>query len=402
MKVAAFRLIESAVIRVGPGLLNLLALGLLADRLTFTSYGTYSTTFATVTTLGSVLLGPITYGVLPEYSRNITVAEQKRFVGLVVGIIAASFGIALFFMLIVQGMASATLAIIASGGMTALQELLRAQLRLWGYGAVALTQSATFAASIFLFVNHDDPGLALWLYSGSCSLGVIIAFALLGFPAPRVREFGRLKQSLKIGGIYTASSLVESSFLLGTRYLFLAYGAREALAVYSFCIDISQRLVGVMINLATFQFVPRAYKRAEEAGDSAFLSVLRQGASVGATAALASMLLILGGREVGLLPPKIFLLLDPPIFILVALALAVNRLKKLLVDPVAIRFNKAHFILIGYLISAPITFGVVALILRNNGYYGVAVALLGGYLFATIFARTGYARALAERERAAI
>jgi hypothetical protein len=28
--------------------------------------------------------------------------------------------------------------------------------------------------------------------------------------------------------------------------------------------------------------------------------------------------------------------------------------------------------------------------------------LLGGYLFATIFARIGYGRALAERERAAI
>jgi hypothetical protein len=305
-------------------------------------------------------------------------------------------------MMIAQGMASATLAIIASGGMTALQELLRAQLRLWGYGAVALTQSATFAASIFLLVNHDAPGLALWLYSGSCVLGVIIAFVLLGFPAPRLRELGRLKQASKIGSIYTASTLVEGSFLLGTRYLFLAFGAREALAVYSFCIDISQRLVGVMINLATFQFVPRAYKRAEEAGDAAFLAVLRQGATVGATAALASMLLILGGRELGLLPSKIFLLLDPPIFILIALGLAVNRLKKLLVDPVAIRFDKSHFILIGYLISAPITFGVVALILRNNGYYGVAVALLGGYLFATIFARIGYGRALAERERAAI
>lgn len=399
MKAAAFRLVESAVIRAGPGLLNLLALGLLADRLTSASYGIYSTTFATVTTLGSIILGPIIYGVLPEYNRNSTAAEKKIFVGLVVGMITASFSMSFVLMAALQGIASATLAVIASGSMTALQELLRAQLRLWGYGAVALAQSATFVAGIFLLVNHDAPSLALWLYAGSCVLGVLVAFTLLGFPTPQLREIGRLKHAFKIGGIYTASTLVEGSFTLGTRYLFLAFGAREALAVYSFCIDISQRLVGVMINLATFQFVPRAYKRAEEAGDAAFLAVLRQGASVGAAAALASMLLILGGRELGLFPSKVLLLLDPPIFVLIALGLAVNRLKKLLVDPVAIRLDKSHFILIGYLVAAPVTFASVALVLRTHGYHNIAVALLGGYLLATFIAWIGYRRALADRKQ---
>jgi hypothetical protein len=316
--------------------------------------------------------------------------------------VAASFGMAAILMVALHGMAALTLATIASGGMTALQELLRGQLRLWRYGAVALTQSAAFATGVSVLVNRDTPSLALWIYAGSCVLGAILAFALLGFPPPQLREASRLKKAFKIGGIYTASTLVEGSFTLGTRYLFLAFGTRDALAVYSFCIDISQRLVGVMINLATFQFVPRAYKRAQEAGEAAFLAVLRQGAGVGAAAALASMLLILGCREFGMLSPKISLLLHPSIFILIALGLSVNRLKKLLVDPVAIHHDRSHFILIGYLVAAPVTFASVALILRNGGYHGVAVALLSGYLLATLVARIGYRRALAGHKRAAI
>ncbi|UZW58057.1 hypothetical protein NUH86_22560 (plasmid) [Sphingobium sp. JS3065] len=402
VKTAALRLMESAVIRAGPGLLNLLALGLLADRLNTVSYGTYSTAFATVTTLGSILFGPIIYGVLPEYSRNAKGEEESHFVSLIVGVVTVIFGFSITIMFVAQGIAGAILATIGSGAMTALQELLRGKLRLWSYGAVALSQSLTFVGLIFLLIDHDAPELALWLYAGSCVIGMGVAFALLGFPSLRLRGIGRLAQAVKVGGIYTASTLVEGGFILGTRYLFLAFNAREILAIYSFCIDISQRLVGVMINLATFQFVPRAYKQAEEEGNVAFLAILRQGAGVGAITALASMLSILGVRESGLLPSKILALLDPPIFVLIALGLGINRLKKLLVDPVAIRFNKSQFILIGYLVSAPVTFASVALVLRCGSYYGVAVVLMCGYSLATFIARMGYRRVMGAREKLSV
>lgn len=402
MKAAALGLLESAIIRAGPGLLNLLTLGLLADRLSATSYGIYSTAFATATTFGGVLLGPVIYGILPEYNRSAAAGEQSRFVGLILGVVVVSFALVGVVMLFMPWAAAALLATTASGGMTTLQELLRGQLRLWGYGAVALAQALTFVSCVFYLVDYDAPELALWIYAGSCVFGTCVGFTLLGFPRPRFREIGRLKPVVKVGGIYTVSTVVEGSFTLGLRYLFLVFGTRETLAIFSFCIDMSQRLVGIMINLATFQYVPRAYKRAEEGGDAAFLAVLRQGAGVGAAAALISMLSILGLREFGLLPSNVSSLLDPPIFVLIALGLAVNRLKKLLVDPVAVRFEKTHFILIGYLVAAPIMLSSVAFALWKGSYHLVAIALLCGYLLATFVARIGYLRAKAGRDQAVV
>ena len=384
------RFAESALIRVGPGIINLFAIGVLADRLTANAYGLYSTTFATATLLGSIALGPVINGVLPEYSRNATEQRREMFIGLIAGAVVCASIAAAILMVLIPNIAALTLLVVASGSMTALQELLRAQIRLWSYGGVALGQAMTFAVSALFFVYENDLTLALWLYAGSCSIGVSIAFALLGFPRPRFRDLIHLGRTFKVGGLYTASTLVESSFTIGVRYIFLAFGARDALAVYSFCIDISQRLVGVMINLATFQFVPRAYKRGQEAGDAAFIAVLRQGASVGAVASLMSMSLILMGAALELLPDNINNMLDPKIFVLIALGLSVNRLKKLLIDPIAIRFEKSHYILLGYIVAAPVMLLGVALVLLMDWPSLVAVVMLTGYLVAAIVARLSY------------
>jgi len=374
---------EVLLIRAVPGVVNLLSLAILGERFSAGDFGIYSTTVATATYVGSLLLGPVINGILPEFNRWRTPEDQRHYACLISGVALLWAIIAAAGMLALPAFAAGILAAVAASAMTMLQEVLRGELRNWGYGLVALIQSVSLALATFFLVQPGDESLAVWLYGISNALGVIFAYCLLGGPRPTFRKIGRLRQTLKIGTTYTLSTLIEGAYTIVARYLIVALGTPHLLGVFSFCLDISQRLIGFLVSLSSFLVVPRAYKQAQEADDAAFRRELYIGSVVGGAASIATLAVVLLARWLDLLPLHVRLLLEPMMFVGIALAITVNRLKKILVDPVVVQANRTSLILTGYLAAAPFTLAATAGALYLGFGAMVGWILLGGYLLAS-------------------
>lgn len=390
MKEIAIKFAEVLVIRAVPGLLNLVALSILGEQLSTSNFGHYSTTVATATMIGSVITGPVVYGILPEFSKGRGREEQSYYVELVSGLALIFLVAGAAAMAAVPRFAAATLAVVAPAAMTWLQELLRGELRNRAYGIVAGAQAACFVIAIMIPNHQADASKALWFYAGSNLVGTIVAYALLGWPVPRFTGFSLLGRTVRVGSMYTGSVMLESGLTVGIRYLIMILGTPHLLGVFSFCLDVSQRIIGFLVSLSSFLFVPRAYKLAQEKNDAAFLGELRRGAFVGGASAIVALFIVLVARTVGLLPQHISVLLDPVIFIGTALAITLNRLKKISVDPVAMRYDRTYVIMLGYVIANPLTLAMVAAALWVGYDWSISLVLLGGYIFATVIAVFGY------------
>src|SRR5690606_17649908 len=142
--------------------------------------------------------------------------------------------------------------------------------------------------------------------------------------------------------------------------------------------------------------VPAAFKADAERGGSAFRDLLVVGCvqALGLSPLCFAAVFLL--RETGLVAALQSALFHPRAFAVVALAVVLNRVKKMILDPFALRMGRASMIAIGYGMSAPITLLIAAVGLERFGWGGIEGVYLGGYVLSgaiTLWLYTRRARA---------
>lgn len=385
MREQALRLIEVLFLRALPGAVNIAALLLLAGWLEATRYGLFSTALATCGLLTTVIFGPLKYAVVPRRAGLPDGAEGSAFDGafaaaaLCLSGFLAVIGSILGLLLPLEPALVAL--VVALGLFTSLQELLHARLRLWGYAAAAVGQALVLVLLLWLMVR-PAPTLpaAFAAFAASYGAGALLAFLLAGAPRLRRPPSRLLPELLGIGLPFTVSQLAEGGLYLGFRYLLLAFSSPATLAVFSLAVDLAQRLVGIVVSVASFAVVPRAYRAAAREGQAEFRRELQSGAVLAGAAAVLVMAGVLLADWLGLaVAGELFV---PGVFMLVSLALIINRLKKMVLDPVAVQGGVPNSIPAGYFVSAPLALALGFVCARLELYAGVYLAYLLGYALA--------------------
>jgi hypothetical protein len=93
--------------------------------------------------------------------------------------------------------------------------------------------------------------------------------------------------------------------------------------------------VGFPVNIASFVFVPQAFRHAADGDPGQFRRVLLNGAGVALGLALAALAAVMLFRAV--LPHRALIAgpFDPLIFVILSVAVILNRVKKLVLDPLS-------------------------------------------------------------------
>lgn len=383
------RLVEVLGLRAGPGLLNLSTLLFLATWLGISDYGIYSTIVVTAGFVASLTFGPLTFAVVSQHAQ----LEAKGLADIYESSLVSAF---LLIAAVVGsiGALAATLELIAwawiapavtFGIYQALQAILQARLRFWSYGAAGLTQATVFLVLAWCFVRPEPAvGIALTALAISYAVAAVVSVLLSGLPQLRWPKINVLAGTLRVGGPYTLSKIAENGLSLGFRYLILLVGTTEQLGIFSFCVDLAQRLIGFLINAARFVAIPAAFKADAEGNKDGFHRTLLTGAILSMGLATASLVAVFVIRKTGWVTTLNGELLDPIVFVIVSAAVVLNQLKKTVVDPIAMRIGKTIAIAIGYGVSAPLTlaFGMIALTVHVP--WGAELTYLGGYSFAAL------------------
>lgn len=401
----AFRVLrryaEVIILRAAPGLLNLATMLLIGGWMTPGSYGLYSTALATTTLVGTLVFGPFISGVVSQHAKleakGLAQEYESALISavLILGLIVSLVGITAWFLGVLHWAWIGP--VVAIGVYAANQEVLRARLQIRSFGALAVAQAVAFMVLAAVLVRPvPEPERALTAFALSYALAATASIVLSGVFAPRWPAWAVLFGTLRVGGVYTVSSTAEYGLYLGMRYVFGYFGGAEHLGVFSFCVDIAQRTVGFLVNAASFIVVPAAFKADAERGGSAFRDLL----VVGCVQALGLSLLCFAAvfllRETGLVAALQSALFHPRVFAVVALAVVLNRVKKMILDPFALRMGRASMIAIGYGMSAPITLLIAAVGLERFGWGGIEGVYLGGYVLSgaiTLWLYTRRARA---------
>jgi hypothetical protein len=382
-----WKLVEAIVIRIVPGLLNIATLLYIGSHLETGQYGIFSTTIATVSFISTLVFGVATYSIMPVSAKMHAAGMGREYVSSILTVLAV---VALFVVLaglaltwLGFGNAVAATIIVSFGLHTALQEILRSQLRLWAYGWSAIGQAVAYqAGAIILLVGDAKVGSALAAFSLSYFVGALISFAFLGPMNLRRPGFSYLAGSLVTGWGFVLSNLAESGVFVGIRYIVLLLGSETHLGVFSFCLDLSQRSVGFFMNAASFVFVPRAFLSAANGNVREFRRGLFEGAAIAlifATAAAAAIVgLFFSGHASGWLGKSF----DPVVFGIVSCAVLVNRTKKVIIDPFALRSSKTMTLTYSYAIGALACCCLAALGLWWRVPLGSEMAFLFGYVVA--------------------
>lgn len=396
------RYVEAILVRAAPGLINVAALILIGGWLAPEEYGSYSTTLATTNFASTLIFGSLTFSVVSQHARlqadGLSGAYESSLVSavLLIAALITAAGLAGIAIGLVRWVWIAP--VVAFGVYTAVQEILRARLRLWAFGAAALSQAIIFMALSWLFVRRQpESSVALMAFAASYAIASVISLALNGLPKLRWPDVRILSGTLNVGRPYTVSLAAEHALYLGMRYLIRSLSTAHHLGVFSFCVDLAQRFIGFLINAAGFSIIPAAFKADVKKGKDAFRRTLFTGSAVAVGLATASFAAVLIVRATGRLPALSGNLFDLWVFAIVSLAIVVNRLKKVLIDPFAMRAQRASVIAVGYWISAPLTLATGALAL-TTGYRGSAeVAYLGGYVLAALITATALRRKVLAR-----
>lgn len=385
MREQALRLLEVLLLRALPGAVNIVALLLLAGWLQAGSYGLFSTALATCGLLATLAFGPLKFAVVPRRAGLTDGAEGSAFDGAFAAAalcIGGLLGVAGLLLVMLFPLEPALVGLVTALGLfTSLQELLHARLRLWRYAAAAVGQALVLLVLLWLWVRPAPTlAAALVTYAASYAAGALLAFLLAGAPRLRRPPARLLPELLRIGLPFTVSQLAESGLYVGFRYLLLAFGSPAALAVFSLAVDLAQRLVGIIVSVASFAVVPRAYRAAAQEGPAEFRRELRSGALLAGAAAVLVMAGVLLADGLGLAPAgELFV---PGVFVLVSLALIINRLKKMVLDPFAVQGGCPNSIPAGYLVAAPLALALGFLCARQQLDAGVYLAYLLGYALA--------------------
>lgn len=385
------RYFEVLVLRAGPGLVNLGTLLLIGAWLAPADYGSYSTILATTGFVASVFFGPLTNGVISQYSKLQAEGLQKEYESsLVSSVLLQGSGATVLGVALGAGgfIDFAWIAPVVTFGIyTAVQEILHARLRFYAFGAAAITQAVTFILLAWLFVRSDPtPSVALSVFAASYALAAFVSMSLSGVLRLKRPNIALLKSTLQVGAPYTSGTVAEQGLYLGVRYVIRFVGTAEQLGVFSFSVDLAQRLIGFLINAASFSFVPVAFKAEVEGGARAFKRVLTSGAVMSVLLSFLAFVGVLLVRETGLVLSLSGPLFDPVVFGIVSAAVVVNRVKKLLLDPLAMRAKKALAIMTGYAISAPLTLAGCSFVMGKQTVGPETVYLLGYLLAAAVTA----------------
>ncbi|MER9137268.1 hypothetical protein NKI20_13390 [Mesorhizobium sp. M0830] len=388
MKISClWKFVEAVIIRIVPGLLNIVTLLYIGSHLETAQYGIFSTTIATVLFISTLVFGTATYSIMPVSAKMHAAAMGREYVS---SILAALAIVALFVILAGSalawfgfGNAVAATIIVSFGLHTALQEVLRSQLRLWAYGWSAIGQAVAYqAGAVVLLAGDAKVGSALTAFSLSYFAGALISFALLGPMNLRRPRLSYLGGSLATGWAFVLSNLAESGVFVGIRYIILLFGSQALLGVFSFCVDLSQRSVGFFMNAASFVFVPRAFLNAANGEVRAFRRGLFEGATIALIFAVASAVGIIGLFFSGYASGWLGRSFHPAVFAIVSCAVLVNRTKKVVIDPFALRSNNARTLTYSYAAGALACCCLAALSLWWRLPLGSEMAFLSGYAIA--------------------
>jgi hypothetical protein len=138
------------------------------------------------------------------------------------------------------------------------------------------------------------------------------------------------------------------------------------------------------MNAASFVFVPRAFSHAAVGGIREFRHGLLAGASVAAVLAAISaagiVLLFFSGYGGTWLDNSF----DPLSFTILSASVLINRTKKVVIDPFALRSNSTLKLTYAYAIGASASGLISALGLALSLRYSAEAAFLTGYLLAAV------------------
>ncbi|MGE5567074.1 MAG: lipopolysaccharide biosynthesis protein [Parcubacteria group bacterium] len=383
------------VYRAAPGLINLASLLTLARLVSVEKYGIYSVMMATGNFLSSALFGTLIFSVVSKYAPFERSGLLKAFIGnntvlflpLAAGVLLLGWvGSQLF------GYPYAPVPMAVALSMHAiLQELTRAALRIRLYALSDLIQAVLFLVFIHAFVSAATPvsDIALLFtasYVFAALLNIAVFFRML---APRF-DLAISKEVLHMGGWLVVGNFSETALTLGARYLMLGLGERVILGQFSLAVDIAQRTIGFMVNAMSFLFVPRAFAAEQDGDEGAFRrEILRGGAAAIALGALVTVGLI--GST--LLPLRWLdpIRAHPLVFALVAAAVVTTRLRKLIVDPFAMKHKRIYYLVFANLLGAGVGLALIYGLLRVHIGLGAAIGYLSGWLVIFTFGAAPFA-----------
>ena len=378
-------LAKALSLRAAPGLVNLASLMTVAKSTTLATYGLFSTVVATGGMISNLVFGVITLSVVAQYANHASKDLERTYASTLLLLFAA-----LSIPLIAVGLVATAWIDIASPSLGfvlmlsahgLLQELLRARQQVLIYGLSDLVQSLGFFGAVLTLIDtQTGPGTIVLIFAASYLPALLIS--LIGLrdlrPGPASRAMAR--EVLDVGRWLVLSTFTENILYTGARYLVLGAAGAHALGVFSFAIDLSQRTVAFVVNAASFVYVPRAFAVRSRDGDLAFWRILREGGVVAAGTAVVASLFVIGVLNIPIAARYAPSAFDALIFVLVAAAGITNRLKKLLLEPVAIARGLANRLPIANAIGAAAGVLIMALVSPLGSLLVIVCGYLIGYL----------------------
>jgi O-antigen/teichoic acid export membrane protein len=403
---SSLKIIEMVGLRTGPGLVNAVSLILLGNWLSVTDYGEYSTVVAATGLIASVLFGPLILSIVPLHAHHRANGRQADFETVILAmVIAMSLALmALGGLLVAIGLiGSSWLApVIAFGAATALQEVLRARLMFWSFGACCLVQALLFLGLVIAVARPEGSVHEVLLaYAASHGVAGLLAAGLAGARLTTRPRLALLRSAWTVGAPVTLSTIAESGLYLGARYLLAAFGTPQQLGVFSFCLDLAQRLVGFPVNVASFVFVPQAFHHAADGDAGQFRRVLLNGACAALGLALAAIAAVMLFRAIVPHSALIAGAFDPQTFVVLSVAVILNRIKKLVLDPIALRAGFTLIIAVGYAIGTIAAAIAAAAVFHLAGAQAVSWIYLVGHAATVLVTSMAVRRKMLQLEAAA-
>lgn len=383
------KLFEVALVRVAPGLLNVISIVLLGRYLDHMAYGRFSTGLATTALAVVLITGPVRFSIVPRLAGFAARGTAQVFERGTLTMLLAAVAVILVPGVLISTLGGAEAAWTALAVSTALfggwQPVLQARLQFWRFGLASWVNALVILAATWVFVARaPTTEAAVWAYSTGNLLGFLCGWVLCGAPLPGPVDRALLRSMLGVGTTFTLSNLAESGLYLGTRYVVLWFGSPEFLGIFSYAVDIAQRSVGVVINVASFAIVPRAYSFSAGGDSRKFLKYLRRGGG----GALVVSLLVLAGmyglQSFGWLAGLSGMGLSFDLFCVVSVAIVINRLKKMVLDPIAVDANAHLGVLLAYIMVAPFSILISIWCAQNFMESYIAYIYLMSYVFVAL------------------
>lgn len=383
MKRAIADLLAALLVRAVPGLLNLGALVLIARRLTHGDFGFYSTIVAT-----AVLISVMSFGVFytPFVSQYSAYKARSRH-GALVGTLALSSAAVAILLAVAGGLAlvvrrypyELVALTIAMGLHATFQEVLRAKMAVLAYGFSDFLQ-ASFLVALLFGVPTVEFGEVARLHALSYLLPILFSGSLALRGLRLSGDWRVAREILRPGAWLVLGTATENLLLLGARYLLILFGSPTLLGQFAFAVDLAQRSIGFVINATGFIYLPKAFSALAASGPAAFRATLLRGSAIATGlgfcgVAFVVVAAIIAERE-GALPTEF----APATFALVGGAVVANRLKKLLVEPFALRVHRTRFLVLANLVGGSVGLLASGVALWAGWSAAMPVGYLMGYL----------------------